>query len=145
MSHVSSRDLWTIQKSKVFLFSSRLIMYNNLIIASSVVHTLAEGTHGTWKKKWTWKQRWVKNWKPKTVYVAHWWVFQVTLKAIVFTDFVCDFRTRVWTPAEINEYVPLPSIPQNWVKPTEHCWDSSSKHFPFKTELNREIKLFKFQ
>ncbi|CRK93727.1 CLUMA_CG007255, isoform A, partial [Clunio marinus] len=67
-------------------------------VNTNVVHKVADGVQGTWKKKWTWKQHWVKTWKP--VYVAKW--------------------TKVWSPAEVREYVPLPPVPPNWLKPVNH-------------------------
>lgn len=58
---------WLNNRKFIFLSRQCLFLFN------SVVHTVAEGAQGTWKKKWTWKQRWMKTWKPKTVYVATWW------------------------------------------------------------------------
>jgi hypothetical protein len=55
----------------------------------SIVHTTADSTQGTWKKNWTWKQKWMKTWKPKTVsktvYVATWFeLFNIFLSFPLF-------------------------------------------------------------
>ncbi|KAL0902351.1 hypothetical protein ABMA27_000245 [Loxostege sticticalis] len=52
--------------------------------------------HGFWKKKVVWRPRWVKTWQEKKVYVAVW--------------------KRMWGPAMLNEWVPIPKPPPGWVK-----------------------------
>ncbi|XP_063837325.1 uncharacterized protein LOC135086525 isoform X1 [Ostrinia nubilalis] len=52
--------------------------------------------HGFWKKKFVWRPRWVKTWQEKKVYVAVW--------------------KRMWGPAMLNEWVPIPKPPPGWVK-----------------------------
>ena len=72
----------------------------NVIISfsdrSSHHHHETPKFQGIWKKKFIWKPRWVKTWQEKKIYVAVW--------------------KRMWGPAEVKEWVPIPKPPPGWVK-----------------------------
>ena len=38
--------------------------------------------------------------------------------ALKISKFSSLNRSRVWSPAVTNEYIPMPPAPPNWVKPT---------------------------
>ncbi|XP_026500858.1 uncharacterized protein LOC113404230 [Vanessa tameamea] len=63
---------------------------------SSHHHHESPTFQGFWKKKFIWRPRWVKTWQEKKVYVAVW--------------------KRMWGPAEVKEWVPVPKPPPGWVK-----------------------------
>ncbi|CAG9782151.1 unnamed protein product [Diatraea saccharalis] len=52
--------------------------------------------HGFWKKKFVWRPRWVKTWNEKKIYVAVW--------------------KKMWAPAMLKEWVPVPKPPPGWLK-----------------------------
>ncbi|KAL4717845.1 hypothetical protein ACJJTC_000994 [Scirpophaga incertulas] len=68
-----------------------------VIKRSSLHHHETNPTfHGFWKKKMTWRPRWVKTWQAKKVYVAVW--------------------KKMWGPAMLTEWVPIPKPPPGWLK-----------------------------
>lgn len=63
---------------------------------SSHHHYESPTFQGFWKKKFIWRPRWVKTWQEKKIYVAVW--------------------KRMWGPAVVKEWVPVPKPPPGWVK-----------------------------
>ncbi|CAH0716072.1 unnamed protein product, partial [Brenthis ino] len=63
---------------------------------SSHHHYETPNFQGFWKKKLIWRPRWVKTWQEKKIYVAVW--------------------KRMWGPAVVKEWVPVPKPPPGWIK-----------------------------
>ncbi|XP_031767419.1 uncharacterized protein LOC116413285 isoform X2 [Galleria mellonella] len=69
---------------------------SQIIERSSHHHKVGPSFHGFWKKKLVWRPRWVKTWQEKKIFVAVW--------------------KKMWSPAVLNEWVPIPKPPPGWIK-----------------------------
>ncbi|XP_041987358.1 uncharacterized protein LOC121739099 [Aricia agestis] len=67
-----------------------------VIERSSHHHHESPPFQGFWKKRFVWRPRWVKTWQEKKIYVAVW--------------------KKMWGPAELKEWVPVPKPPPGWVR-----------------------------
>ncbi|XP_049885472.1 uncharacterized protein LOC126380248 [Pectinophora gossypiella] len=102
----------TTSEATVTLSDDSEHLTNPILERSSHAHShvhVEPALKGFWTKKFAWRPRWVKTWQEKKIYVAVW--------------------KRMWGPAVLKEWVPVPRPPPGWIKHNSGAY--AVKKYPY--------------